>query len=246
MPKTNEDSQLLQSVTPWARPLASALTVHSGVTFNDTNARLTKYLRPLEQQGAAMLNNYKSGRLGPHDVAVHDFVKLRNELMNATRGATSPGAQAMAKFLKVDGLTVEVLTSKYAKKIVGGVKEVHEHIMKKSIETNPVVNSHVAKSRLYGITGLALLPGALAFDIYQARSEERIYETFRAASEVVGGTLAVWHGVPAMWAACKVAIPKAPSKHVVMLQVVFNLTAATSGSLIGGQVAASIRDAKHH
>jgi len=245
MPKTNEGSQLSQIVMPWAQPLSSVLAVQSAVTFNDTNARLTQYIGPLEQQGGAMLQRYKAGLLGPHNVAVHDFVKLRSQLMNITRGAISPGALAMSEFIKEKPPTEADLRIKYAQKLrVDPYSiQVSEMIMKKSIQTNPAVTGHAMRWRLFGITGVALFPGLLTFRLYQARSEDRVYETFRAGSEVVGGALAVWRGVPAMWAACKVAIPELAPKRVVVLHVVFNLAASTAGSVIGGHVADTARDA---
>lgn len=141
MPKTDEDFQLSQIVYPWARALSSPILTTSAITFNDTNARLTKYIRPLERQGGEMLKMYKAGRLGSHDVVAHKFINLRNQLVAVTRGAISSGAFAMSEYIKLKPPTEVELRNKYSLKLglSPNSSAVSEMIMEKSINTNPSI-----------------------------------------------------------------------------------------------------------
>lgn len=225
---------------PWMQfmyTMPSPLTITSAVTLHDSNTRLKSYIYPLQRIGEEMLRQYKSGTLGPHDVVTHSFVKLRNELMLNTRSLITPGALAMSEYLKQNPLTESDLRLKYSRqlKMSPFSKEVSEAVMQAAIRTNPVVTNQAIRSRFFGITGLALAPGILTFRIYNAKDEDRVYEMFRFGSELTGGTIAIWRGVPAMWGACKIVIPKMLPKYVVAMHVVFNLTMSSMGSVLGGE-----------
>ena len=230
-----DEKTLSTLVPPWAVALPSSLSVYSTVTFHDSNTRLKHYIRPLERIGGQMLEQYKLGRMRPHDVAVHEFVNLRNQLMKTTRGVISPGALALSEYLKEKAPTFADLRTKYASE--GSEQKIHEKIMKKSIETNSTVTKQAMRMRWFGITGIGLFPGLLGVRLYQAPDEERVYEAFRVGSELVGGSLATWRGVPALWAACKIKFPKFPPKQVLLIHVVFGIGTSTVGSMVGSSVA---------
>lgn len=241
---SDTETSLWQNLFPWTRPLPSSLAIFSGISLQDANVRLFQYINPLQQQGEVMLNLYKAGKLGPHDVVVHNFVELRNRLMQQARLLISPGALAMSEYIKETPPTVDDLRLKYSRQLNLSPfsKEVSEMIMAKSIQTNPVVTNQAMRMRLFGITGIAMFPGLLTFRLYQAQSEDRVYEIFRAGTEVVGGTITAWRGVPAMWAATKVCVPRLAPKQVVVLHVVFNVTAATIGTGTFGLIADKIHN----
>lgn len=243
MPPNEQNQEKLQEeVKDWARPLTVGSTIYSGVAFNDSTVRLNYYLKPLQSEGTKLLELFKNGHLGPHDVCTHNFINLRNQLMLITRSKISSGALAMSEFLKEKPFTEEELRNKYSKKLQAPPKSlvVSEEIMKRSIATNPLVTNQAINMRLSGISGLAFFGTATALQLYKVNDEKYVYEAFNLASEIVGGSIGTWKGVPAIWTACKVILPKMPTRPVLALHVIFNLGSSIGGSVIGGTLAQAI------
>lgn len=177
--------------------LPTGVAITGAFSGFDSHVRLTSYIRPLEQVGGLMLENYKAGVIKDHQVVVHDIVKVRNELMNMTRGKVSPGALAMSQYMKADAPTEADLRLKYSRQLAASPfsREVSEMIMSKAVSPNPTVTAAALRNRWLGMSAFTIMgPAQLTWVIYRAPSEDRIYEGFRSASEVVGGTLGMENG----------------------------------------------------
>jgi hypothetical protein len=218
--------------------LPTGLSVNSLFTTWDGHMRLSRYVQPLKVDGGALWQLYQKGLLGEHQVVTHTFVKLRENLMNVTRSWLTPGALAMSAYLKEKSPSEGDLRLKYSRQL--GLnpysQQVSEMIMQKALDPSKTVTAAATNMRFFGITGfLLLMPGTVWYRIYKAPNEDRVYEMFRLGGEVMGGTLAAWKGLPAMWGACKYAMPKVPSAYALALHVVFGVAASTVGSYAGGK-----------
>ncbi len=232
-----------QYFAPFAKPIPGSLAISGSFMGFDATKRLNLYINPLQQMGEKLLLQYKNGKLGPHNVAVHEFHKLRDFYMLMTRNSMSAGALAFSEYVKETTPPLGKLQQKYADRLNAPPtsKVVNERIMRASFSPNPMVNAQIFKARFFGISAVALFPFATAFRLYQARDEDKVYECFRMGSEVAGGTLAVWKGVPAIWGATRIALPRQPTAFALVLHVVFQITAGFFGSEVGGFTADSAR-----
>jgi hypothetical protein len=255
-PQPNPKSELDSLVSRYGF-FPTGIAITGAFSSFDSHQRLTQYIYPLESVGGQIIADYKAGRIGDHMTVSHDLFKLRNNLMALTRNAITPGALAMSEYLKQDApnedamrgkirqtieadarlkLSREMKLSPYSQEVTKRLEQlVSENLMQKAVSPNIAVTAAAIRNRWMGVTAFSFfLPGTLTFTLYRAPKEDRIYEIFHAAGEVVGGTVLSWKSVPHLWGACKLTLPKISARPVLCLHVLFNFGASTAGALAGG------------
>ena len=165
--------------------------------INDAEVR-RQYTHDTASAAAEIRLAVQSGRLSPKDAA-ELANKMRNELLELSRGRSSPAARAYAMQLKKDGLPMGKLAERYAQRMFGksfaSLSEsqqagVYTEIVNAAGRGNQAV---AAFAKALGKAGQRLLIVSVAVAIYEIwESEDKTREAARQGSLAAAGIAGGW------------------------------------------------------
>jgi hypothetical protein len=242
MPDPEYDVELKNVMAQWA----TALPLWAGPPLIfaawDAQMRLSHYEPRLQALTEDILKGQSLAKFPDHVFIAQKFFDGRNKLLDETRQFLTPVGRALSEATKAAAPEYDATRTQRAAKLIQPVDSlaVSESIIGSAPRANQTVTSGAKAARVFGVTFAVLAGGTMALQLFKAKDEDRLAEMFRMSSEVVGGGIGTLVGVPAMWAACKLVVPKVTHRPAIVLHIMFNLVGAAAGSALLSALASKV------